>query len=185
MAISDDSNLVARKHRSDSERKEELSSDPWIDKWNNKQVVCKGCGKTLRLDQRREWYTFSWRKHKASCSGIPDAEGRCGAAKRKARRVERESRALGAVREAAKLHLKKKSIPRRSICPAAARKVCVNMKIKVDVDVDTDVGDTESVDEEVTEDEAQLRYEWGVEDRPTEEDLAAAWILIRMKHNAF
>lgn len=69
--------------KNESQRKAELFADPWaeVSEKKEKEVTCKACGGVLLLDQRRDWYTFPWRKHKLSCSKIPDTEGRVGAAK--------------------------------------------------------------------------------------------------------
>jgi hypothetical protein len=60
------------------ERQQELMNDPWADGQTEWNVRCRGCDQTLLLDQRRPWNLYPWYKHRHSCPGIPDPQGRDG-----------------------------------------------------------------------------------------------------------
>ncbi|KAJ7479598.1 hypothetical protein FB451DRAFT_162534 [Mycena latifolia] len=55
---------------SESERKMALEADSWTLVVEPTQVVCRGCGKTIKLDQRSRYFPGLWRKHRERCAGV-------------------------------------------------------------------------------------------------------------------
>ncbi|KAJ7451504.1 hypothetical protein B0H11DRAFT_2201641 [Mycena galericulata] len=53
-----------------AERKATLENDVWTGLVEPKRVVCRGCGKTIRLDKRSCYYPGLWLKHRERCDRI-------------------------------------------------------------------------------------------------------------------
>ncbi|KAF9460082.1 hypothetical protein BDZ94DRAFT_1266825 [Collybia nuda] len=57
------------------QRKKILEEDIWATNVTVTSVDCKGCGKTLALDGRRQYYLGLWEKHRVKCPGIRRLRG--------------------------------------------------------------------------------------------------------------
>ncbi|KAJ7470224.1 hypothetical protein B0H11DRAFT_2434417 [Mycena galericulata] len=53
-----------------AERKFILEKDPWTGLVDKKRVVCRGCGRTIKLDARSDYYPGLWEKHRMRCQDI-------------------------------------------------------------------------------------------------------------------
>lgn len=51
-------------------RRQLIESDPWARNTTSKSVECKGCGRTIKLDKRSDYYPGLWHKHRNKCPAI-------------------------------------------------------------------------------------------------------------------
>ncbi|KAJ7199970.1 hypothetical protein GGX14DRAFT_660956 [Mycena pura] len=56
--------------RKESERKALLEADPWAHAVSATEVVCGGCGQTIKLDARSRYYPGLWQKHRDRCDAV-------------------------------------------------------------------------------------------------------------------
>jgi hypothetical protein len=61
--------------RNPLQRKEILENDVWAKNVTKTSVDCRGCGKTLALDGRRDYYLGLWEKHRDRCPAIRQEKG--------------------------------------------------------------------------------------------------------------
>ncbi|KAJ7610163.1 hypothetical protein FB45DRAFT_942858 [Roridomyces roridus] len=56
--------------RTPEERISGFATDVWVGRFEAKRVICRGCGKTVKLDQRSDYYDGLWIKHRQRCRKI-------------------------------------------------------------------------------------------------------------------
>ncbi|KAJ6573419.1 hypothetical protein DFH09DRAFT_1151830 [Mycena vulgaris] len=54
----------------EAQRKAALEADPWTLKVEFAKLVCRGCGRTIRLDGRSRYYPGLWWKHREHCERV-------------------------------------------------------------------------------------------------------------------
>ncbi|KAJ6573414.1 hypothetical protein DFH09DRAFT_1277053, partial [Mycena vulgaris] len=54
----------------EEQRKAALEADPWTLKVEFTKLVCRGCGRTIRLDGRSRYYPGLWWKHREHCEHV-------------------------------------------------------------------------------------------------------------------
>ncbi|KAJ6579076.1 hypothetical protein DFH09DRAFT_337964 [Mycena vulgaris] len=54
----------------EAQRKAALEADPWTLKVELTKLVCRGCGRTVRLDGRSRYYPGLWWKHREHCERV-------------------------------------------------------------------------------------------------------------------
>ncbi|KAJ6579058.1 hypothetical protein DFH09DRAFT_337738 [Mycena vulgaris] len=54
----------------EAQRKAALEADPWTLKVEFTKLVCRGCGRTIRLDGRSRYYPGLWWKHRENCERV-------------------------------------------------------------------------------------------------------------------
>ncbi|KAJ6579086.1 hypothetical protein DFH09DRAFT_338117 [Mycena vulgaris] len=54
----------------EAQRKAALEADPWTLKVEFTKLVCRGCGRTIRLDGRSRYYPGLWWKHREHCERV-------------------------------------------------------------------------------------------------------------------
>ncbi|KAJ6557209.1 hypothetical protein DFH09DRAFT_540128 [Mycena vulgaris] len=54
----------------EAQRKAMLEADPWTLKVEFTKLVCRGCGRTIRLDGRSRYYPGLWWKHRGHCERV-------------------------------------------------------------------------------------------------------------------
>ncbi|KAF9457798.1 hypothetical protein BDZ94DRAFT_1272231 [Collybia nuda] len=55
-------------------RKRLIEEDTWATNATPKSVDCKGCGKTIKLDKRSDYYPGLWIKHRSKCAVIRNVD---------------------------------------------------------------------------------------------------------------
>ncbi|KAF7372139.1 hypothetical protein MVEN_00072800 [Mycena venus] len=60
--------------RSEAERREALEADEWTLQVKPLQVVCRGCGRTIKLDRRSRYYPGLWEKHRNKCKHVREMQ---------------------------------------------------------------------------------------------------------------
>ncbi|KAJ6499479.1 hypothetical protein DFH09DRAFT_1336486 [Mycena vulgaris] len=61
---------IKKSSHSEAYRKAALENDPWTQSVEPTKVVCAGCEKTIRLDQRSRYYPGLWEKHRDRCDDV-------------------------------------------------------------------------------------------------------------------
>ncbi|KAJ6556818.1 hypothetical protein DFH09DRAFT_1365514 [Mycena vulgaris] len=54
----------------EAQRKAALEADPWTQTVELTKIVCRGCGRTIRLDGRSRYYPGLWLKHRERCTHV-------------------------------------------------------------------------------------------------------------------
>ncbi|KAG6885311.1 hypothetical protein C0993_003288 [Termitomyces sp. T159_Od127] len=57
------------------ERRRQLEADPWTLEVRSRIVRCLGCKRWIKLDQRNEYYSGLWAKHRDLCRGVKMMKG--------------------------------------------------------------------------------------------------------------
>ncbi|KAF9457615.1 hypothetical protein BDZ94DRAFT_1272695 [Collybia nuda] len=55
-------------------RRQLIERDAWANNATPKSVECKGCGRTIKLDKRSDYYPGLWHKHRNKCPAIRRVE---------------------------------------------------------------------------------------------------------------
>ncbi|KAF9020418.1 hypothetical protein BDZ89DRAFT_1203567 [Hymenopellis radicata] len=57
-------------YQNEEDRKKWLEEDPWVKSFTEDKVMCKGCNKAIKLDDKRKYDMKHWKSHLASCPQI-------------------------------------------------------------------------------------------------------------------